>query len=304
MRCGVQICSMASRTVRGDSVGAVSMMRDSDLIAAMPLRQSQAAEALGLSPYFADSMSEGTPAPELALIPAGSFWMGAKRSDYQVQPVEMPRHEVNFPRAFALTRGAIRRREYNQFLMATGHRRPRAYSWHDLDFPIYNVSYHDAVAYADWLSVQTRQRYRLPTEAEWEFAARAGTETMFYFGDKIRREEVNCAGGLHCTRGLFICGLGRPVPVGSLPPNAWGLYEVHGNMQELTLDHWRDGYRRNARVGDQPYLSPDPHNRRFRVVRGGSWFDGPGACRSASRTLRFEHEFDLNLSFRLVREIH
>jgi len=284
-------------------VGAVSVQLDSELATASTTRQLAAARALGLSPRFADMLRDGSPAPALALIPAGEFWMGARQNEYQVQPAELPRHEVYFPRAFALTRGAIRRREYNQFLMATGHRRPRAYSWTDLDFPIYNVSFHDAMAYAEWLSRETGQRYRLPTESEWEYAARADTDTMFFFGDKIRREEVNCTGGLHCTRGLFICGIGRPVTVGSLPPNAWGLYEVHGNMQELTLDHWRAGYRLNSRVGDQPFLSPDTHDRRFRVVRGGSWFDGPGACRSAARSLRFEHEFDLNLSFRLLREV-
>lgn len=284
-------------------MSAVSEQLDSVLTTDAVARQIQAAEARGIRPQFADTLSDGSLAPEVTVIPAGEFWMGAKQNEYQVQPVELPRHEVYFPRTFALTRGAIRRREYNQFLIATGHRRPRAYSWTDLDFPVYNVSFHDAMAYAEWLSRETGQRYRLPTESEWEYAARAGTETMFYFGDKIRREEVNCAGGLHCTRGLFICGLGRPVPVGSLPANAWGLYEVHGNMQELTLDHWRGGYRLNSRVGDQPFHSPDKQDRRFRVVRGGSWFDGPGACRSASRSLRFEHEFDLNLSFRLLREL-
>lgn len=284
-------------------MGAVSVKRESEFLADATVRQQAAAQALGCAAQFADTLRDGSTAPTVAVIPPGAFWMGARQGEYQVQPVEMPRHEVHFPRAFALTTGAIRRREYNQFLMATGHRRPRAYSWNDLDFPIYNVSFHDAVAYADWLSRETGQQYRLPTESEWEYAARAGTDTMFYFGDKIRREEVNCAGGLHCTRGLFLCGIGRPVPVGSLPPNAWGLHEVHGNMQELTLDHWRGGYRLNARVGDQPFQSPDKHDRRFRVVRGGSWFDGPGACRSASRAQRFEHEFDLNLSFRLLREL-
>lgn len=203
-----------------------------------------------------------------------------------------------------MTRGTIRRREYNQFLLATDHRRPRPYSWNDLDYPVYNISLHDAKAYAAWLSEQTRQHYRLPTESEWEYAARAGTTTMFSFGDKIRREEVNCSGGLHCTRGLFICGIGRPVQVATLPPNVWGLFEMHGNMQEFTLDHWRDSYRSTPRVGDMPFRSPDGRRRHFYVVRGGSWFDGPGACRSASRSLRHEHEIDLNLGFRLLRELH
>lgn len=267
-------------------------------------QQADTARTLKRAVYFHDTLADGSPAPEVAIIPAGSFMMGARDSEYQVQKCEQPQHEVSFPRPFALTRGTIRRREYNQFLLATDHRRPRAYSWNDLDFPVFNVSIKDAMAYAAWLSEQTRQHYRLPTEAEWEYAARAGTTTMFSFGDKIRREEVNCSGGLHCTRGLFICGIGRPVTVGSLPPNPWGLFEMHGNMQEFTLDHWRDGYRSSPRVGDMPFRSPDSKQRRFHVVRGGSWFDGPGACRSASRAPRHENEIDLNLSFRLVREIY
>lgn len=266
-------------------------------------RQQQVADGLGQPVFFADHLQDDRPGPELALIPDGSFWMGAYQDEYQVQSAEMPRHEVYFQRHFAMTRGAIRRREYNLFLAATGHRRPRPYSWSDLDFPMFNVSYRDAEAYAAWLSEQTGQHYRLPTEAEWEYAARAGTETMFCFGNKIRREEVNCAGGLHCTRGLFLCGLGRPVPVGSLPANAWGLYEVHGNVQEFTLDHWRPAYRANARVGDQPFVSPDRRYRHFHVVRGGSWFDSPGFCRSAARAMRQVNEFDLNLGFRLLRAL-
>jgi len=267
-------------------------------------RQLAAADALGKSVFFSDPMRDSDQlAPEVAIIPPGSFWMGARDSEYQAQPAEKPRHEVNLFRPYAMTRGAIRRREYNEFLLATSHRRPRAYSWNDPEFPVYNVSFKDAVAYAGWLSEQTGAHYRLPTEAEWEYAARAGSDTMFCYGDKIRREEVNCTGGLHCTRGMFICGIGRPVPVGTLTPNAWGLCEVHGNVQEFTLDHWRPAYRANARAGDQPFVSPSKDYRRWRVVRGGSWFDGPGQCRSASRAMRRDNEFDLNLGFRLLREL-
>jgi formylglycine-generating enzyme required for sulfatase activity len=266
-------------------------------------RQKQAAATLNREVLFCDYLKDGTPAPAVAFIPAGRCIMGAKPSEYQAQSCEMPQHEVTFARAFALTQGTIRRREYNQFLIATGHKRPRPYSWIDEEFPVFNVSIKDAMAYAAWLSAETQQHYRLPTEAEWEYAARADTQTMFYFGDKIRREEVNCSGGLHCTRGLFICGIGRPVRVGALPPNAWGLFEMHGNMQEFTLDHWRDSYRSTPRSGDNPFKSPDIRHRHFHVVRGGSWFDGPGACRSASRALRHENEIDLNLGFRLLREL-
>ena len=126
---------------------------------------------------------------------------------------------------------------------------------------------------------------------------------MFCFGDRIRRQQVNCAGGIHCTQGLFLCGLGKPVPVGSLPPNAWGLHEMHGNVQEITQDDWSDQHVPGPRSATEAHRSSDPRHRQMRVVRGGSWFDPPGACRSASRSSRQLHEFDLNLGFRLVRDI-
>lgn len=266
-------------------------------------RQREAAGRLGLDPFFRDGEAGGEPAPEVAVIPPGGFWMGSRVTEHGARSAEQPRHEVYFDRAFAITRGAIRRREYQAFLEATGHRRPRPYSWNDPEFPMYNVSARDAEAYARWLGETTGHRYRLPTEAEWEYAARAGTDSMFCFGDRIRRQEVNCAGGLHCTRGLFLCGIGKPVRVGSLPPNAWGLYEVHGNVQEFTQDHWHDAYPRGPRAGEHPYQSVNRKYRYLRAVRGGSWFDPPGACRSASRASRHQDEFDLNLGFRLVREL-
>ena len=266
-------------------------------------RQREAAERLGLGVFFRDPVAADQPAPELAVIPAGGFWMGSRASEHQARSCEQPRHEVRVEQPFAMTRGAIRRREYLAFLEATDHRRPRPYSWNDPEFPMYNVTAIDAEAYAEWLSQLTGATYRLPTEAEWEYAARAGTDTMFCFGDRIRRQEVNCSGGLHCTRGLFLCGLGKPVPVGSLPANPWGLYEVHGNVQEFTQDHWSEQYPVGSRTAAESHRSVDPRNKRLRAVRGGSWFDSPGACRSGSRAPRQASEFDLNLGFRLVREL-
>jgi len=271
--------------------------------AEVALAQARAARDAGFERFFADRMPDGGAGPKLAFIPAGEFQMGAPPGEYARLGCEGPTRQVRFSRPFAMACHATTRGEYFRFLEATGHRRPRHYSWTDPRFPAYNVTFHDAEAFARWLSEQTGQRYRLPTEAEWEYAARAGTTTAFAFGDKIRKEEVNCAGGFHCTRGLFLCGLGKPVPVGSLPPNPWGLHEVHGNIQELTQDHWSDTLRSHPVEGSNPHVSLDQKNKRRRVVRGGSWFDKPGRCRSASRAARFVYEFDLNVGFRLLREI-
>lgn len=264
--------------------------------------QNVAASRHGLRAHFIEHVAAGAESFDVALavIPAGAFFMGSSFKEYARQESEGPQHKVTVQRDFALMRHAVTLGEYWRFCDAAGYPRPRRYSWIEPLFPVFNVCFLDAQAYAEWLSEQSGQRYRLPTEAEWEYAARAGTETAFAFGDKIHRSEVNCAGGLHCTRGFYFCGLSRPVTVGSLPANAWGLHEMHGNMQELVLDHWREQYSGIPRVAHEPWLEGDA---RLRVVRGGSWFDPPGMARSAARWYRERAEFDLNLSFRLLREL-
>lgn len=263
--------------------------------------QQQTAQLLDMPVRFCDHLADGSAGPVMRVIPPGTFMMGAHKDEYKVQDCEKPKFEVFFNRPFALGETAVTRRWYFRFLHETGYVRPRPYSWDDPELPMYNVCAKDADAFCRWLSEQTGEQYLLPTEAQWEYAARAGTQSLFHFGDKIRREEVNCAGGLHCTKGVFICGLSKPVPVASLPANGFGLYEMHGNVQEITRDHWRDMYPVTPRCGDEPYRSVDEKWKHWRAVRGGSWFHSPGYCRSASRARRHELEFDLNLGFRLLR---
>ncbi len=265
------------------------------------MAQHAAASRHGVAAHFVEQLRVGEEVLDIALavIPAGAFFMGSPLKEFARKESEGPQHKVTVQRDFALMRHTVTLGDYARFCDATGYPRPRRYSWTDAQFPVFNVCFVDAEAYAAWLSEQSGHRYRLPTEAEWEYAARAGTETAFAFGDKIHRNEVNCSGGLHCTRGFYFCGLSRPVTVGSLPANAWGVHEMHGNMQELVLDHWREQYSGIPRVAHEPWLGGD---ERLRVVRGGSWFDAPGMARSAARWYRERTEFDLNLSFRLLRE--
>lgn len=257
--------------------------------------QQEAAERLGKPVFFSD----GESLPELAVIPAGSFFMGAPEDEYARDDSEGPQHKVSFYAPFAISRHAVTYAMYARFCEAVGYSLPRRYFWTYGQMPVINVTWADACEYAAWLSSISGHRYRLPTEAEWEYAARAGSESAFAFGDKIHRSEVNCSGGLHCTRGLWFCGPGKPVEVGALPANVWGLFEVHGNVQEFVQDAWRDSYHGIPREGSLAHA--DSHTV-LRVVRGGSWFDKPGQCRSASRRYRAKDEFDLNLGFRLVRE--
>jgi len=264
------------------------------------VRQREAAARRGLAVHFCDAIEGAESGPALALVPAGHFFMGAPAGEFARQAWEGPQHKVTVLHDFALMRHAVTVGQYARFCAATKHPRPRRYSWTDPELPVFNVSFQDAQAYAAWLSEMTGRHYRLPTEAEWEYAARAGTDTAFAFGEKIHRSEVNCAGGLHCTRGLYLCGLSRPVRVGNLPANAWGLHEMHGNMQEFVLDHWREAYSGVPRLAHEAWSDG---KSRLRVVRGGSWFDPPGMCRSAARWFRELGEFDLNLGFRLLREL-
>jgi formylglycine-generating enzyme required for sulfatase activity len=129
------------------SAVTVNEVRDDSLVE----RQREAAREHGIEPFFSDQLPDGSEAPALAVIPPGGFWMGSRPDEHGAKECEQPRHEVRVPRAFAITRGAIRRREYDLFLNATGHRRPRPYSWNDPDYPVFNVTAGDAEAYAEWL---------------------------------------------------------------------------------------------------------------------------------------------------------
>ena len=164
---------------------------------------------------------------------------------------ERPVHEVEV-RSFALGVYEVTFEEYDRFARAKRRDRPNDRGWGRGRRPVMNVSWEDATAYAAWLSEETGEEYRLPSESEWEYAARAGSTTRYTWGDDIGRNRANCAG----------CGgrwdeANRTAPAGSFAANAWGVHDMHGNVWE-----WVDGRR---------------------VVRGGSWGNDPRALRSANR---------------------
>ena len=135
------------------------------------------------------------------------------------------------------------------------------------------VSWDDAVAYTQWLSAQTGEQYRLPSEAEWEYEARAGTETAYSWGNKVGRNRANCRR----------CGSQwddqQTAPVGSFRPNGWGLHDMHGNVLEWVQDCWNRSYQ-GAPADGSAWESEDCA---LRVLRGGSWDDGPRYLRSPDR---------------------
>jgi formylglycine-generating enzyme required for sulfatase activity len=270
--------------------------------------QQQAARAAGLSVSFRDRSRDDVPVPELLVIPAGEFEMGSDASEFGHQKTESPRRFVSIERPFALGRHPVTKAEFAAFQAATGWKpRPEVLWPAGGRQPVFNVRMRDAEAYLAWLREQTGQRYRLPTEAEWEFAARAGTSTAFAFGDSVGCRDVHFNSLFPYEERrerrrwyLPLCiPTPRPLDVGSFPPNLWGLHDMHGNVQEFTATPWRDSHTdlpRNGvyrRTGDEEWL----------VVKGGSWFDPAVACRSAARRRRHITEMDTNLGFRVLREL-
>jgi formylglycine-generating enzyme required for sulfatase activity len=158
---------------------------------------------------------------------------------------------------------------------------------------VINVSWKDAVAYAEWLSKQTGKRYRLPTEAEWEFAARAGTTTSYWWGDEVVENRANCRG----------CGSQwggeQTAPAGSFKPNPFGLYDTAGNVWEWVQDCWHDSYK--GAPGDGSAWEEEGCGQR--VMRGGSWGNGPEDVRSAGRSRNYPDSRSIHVGFRLAQDI-
>ncbi|MFM6725598.1 MAG: formylglycine-generating enzyme family protein, partial [Dolichospermum sp.] len=164
--------------------------------------------------------------------------------------------------------------------------------------PVEQVSWHDAIEFCARLSNYTKKLYRLPTEAQWEYACRAGTNTPFHFGEIISRDLAKYDGNYSYGDGLKGVDCQQTINVGSFPPNAFGLYDMHGNVWEWCQDDWHENYI-NAPDDGSAWISLT--NRK--VLRGGSWFSHADYCRSASRYY-FVADFDnINIGFRVVCDV-
>ena len=236
--------------------------------------------------------------PEMVVIPAGEFVMGSPSGEAERSRNEGPQHRVTIGYRFALGRYAVTFDEYDHFCAATRREKPKDQGWGRGRRPVINVIWRDAVAYCEWLSERTGQRYRLPSEAEWEYACRAGTTTPFSFGATIGAEQVNHDGNHPYGSGEKGVYRRKTIPVGSLPANPWGLHEMHGNVSEWVEDAWHASYE-GAPVDGSAWLEKSAGADR--VVRGGSWFDGARYVRSAFRA-RLAPVVRLdNLGFRCAR---
>ncbi len=226
--------------------------------------------------------------PELVVIPAGSFLMGSPEEEEGRFENEGPQHRVTIERRFALGRYAVTFDEYDHFCAATKRDKPPDLGWGRRKRPVINVTWTDAVAYCAWLSRGTGQSYRLPSEAEWEYACRAGTTARYVWGDAITEKNVN-----------FGMKLGKTTEVGTYPPNPWGLHEMHGNAWEWCEDVSHETYQ-GAPANGSAWVDRDGANR---VLRGGSWYYDARYVRSACRGADDPGGRGSRYSFRVARTL-
>ncbi len=233
-----------------------------------------------LGEVFMDTLGDGSLGPEMVMIPAGDFRMGDIQGggDSNEQPV----HWVSVS-AFAMGRYEVTFAEYDKFADATGRGKPDDEGWGRGNRPVIYVNWHDATAYAAWLSTQTGKEYRLPTEAEWEYAARAGTETKYWWGNEIGSNQANYYGD----------SFEYTAPVGSFAANPYGLYDTVGNVWEWTCSEYTDSYN-----GKEEYCVSDADRL---SLRGGSWFSGALGVRSADRDWNGPTNRNGIVGFRLAR---
>lgn len=237
-----------------------------------------------------DSMRDGSPGPQMIAMGGGSFSRGDLQGDGDTD--ERPPVKIRLA-PFAIGIYEVTFREYDQFCEDTGRRKPDDQGWGRGSRPVVNVSWEDARAYTEWLSRRTGQPYRLPTDAEWEYAARAGTGSRYWWGNEAEPHRANCA---ECS-GLWDGE--KSAPVGRFPANPFGLHDTAGNVFEWVEDCWVDNFAQVSADGKPP---PQAECGK-RVIRGGAWSFPFKEVRSANRWRDFPSRSSDDTGFRLVREM-
>lgn len=256
-----------------------------------------AATAVAAAPAPGEAFRDCPACPEMVVIPPGRFVMGGtpeEQRTYVVPPhfvrMETPRHEVAIPAAFAFGRYSVTFAEWDACVADGGCNgyRPSDEGWGRGRRPVVNVSFDDAQRYVAWIRRRTGQPYRLLSEAEWEYAARAGTTTTFIHGDTLDPSQANYGGTL-----------GRTAEVGSYPPNRFGLHDMAGNSAQWVQDCHHDSYE-GAPTDGSAWLTGDCS---MRNVRGAAWTLGPRSLRAAQRIGHETGTGNSHLGFRVARDL-
>ena len=240
--------------------------------------------------------------PQMVVVPAGSFMMGSPDSEEGRSSNEGPQRRVTIAKPIAVGKFEVTFAEWDACVSDRGcSHEPEDEGWGRGKRPVINVSWDDAKEYVAWLSQKTGQPYRLLTEAEWEYAARAGTTTPFHFGATISTDQSNYDGNYTYGSGRTGTYRQKTIEVGSLKrPNAFGVHDMHGNVWEWVEDCYADSYAKAPTDGSR---APDT-NGCSRVLRGGSWYINPLVLRSASRVRTRPVNRSGSFGFRLARTLN
>ncbi|MBF0247827.1 MAG: formylglycine-generating enzyme family protein [Alphaproteobacteria bacterium] len=228
--------------------------------------------------------------PLMTLVQPGTFTMGSD----EAKKYEGPAHPVTIKRPFAIGVHEVTFDEWKACVEAgrCGGALPDDHDWGRENRPVINVTWADAVEYTQWLSKLTGQTYRLPSEAEWEYAARAGTDGNYWWGDEVGKGKANCR---DCGETISH----QTEPVDSFEPNPWGLYNVHGNVWEWVADCWNPSHK-GAPADGSPRIDGDCNSR---VVRSGSWYYFSKNLASAWRFKNDARVRSYGIGFRVVRDV-
>jgi formylglycine-generating enzyme required for sulfatase activity len=265
------------------------------LDALSPQQRLSAPPAIWRVPGALTAFRDCADCPQMVVIPAGEFTMGSPPSEQQAEA----QHRVTIAAAFAVSKFEITFDEWDACVKngGCGNYRPEDEGWGRGKRPVVNLSWENAKDYVKWLSRKTGKPYRLLSEAEWEYAARAGTATPFSFGETLLPSQANFDGSPDGS-GPSDVNRQKTMPVGSFPANRFGLHDMHGNAWEWVEDCWHDDYTAKAPTDGSAWVEDEC---RGHVGRGGSWEDSQSELRSSARTGGFKDELSATDGLRIAR---
>lgn len=267
----------------------------------IPATPAVALEERGVGAVFQDCSD----CPSMIIVPAGSFVMGSPNAEAKRYKDESPQHKVTLAKSFAVGRFEVTFDQWAACLADGGCKgyEPKDQGWGRGKRPVININWNHVQSYIRWLRKKTGAPYRLLTESEWEYVARAGSRDAFWWGDTASHDYANygkesCCGGLAKGADRWE----KSAPVGQFPPNEFGLYDTHGNVAEWVEDCGHKSYEASP-VDGSSWLNEGGGNCQYRILRGGSWGIEPKFLRSASRGGSFLRIKNRNYGFRVARDL-